>query len=556
MAVIIDVPGWAFHICGKIIKKELKNIVDVDIYTFPFKQPSGDLFLLLEQLKDYDYIHFMWRENLLQFNSKEFKEKVKNANYDYEEYLNFVVPKISTIVCDHLFLDEKNIDKYKDVFNLYCSDYYVFTDKLNEIYCNIPSYKKPKMVILDTYDKTYFKPLNLERFNEIENRPLVIGWVGNSDWNNDGGDNIDFKGFHQILNPVLDELISEGYNLKKHFADRNQNYDEKKIIPNEEMLNYYKEIDLYITCSYIEGTPRPVLEAMACGVPVIATDVGLVPEVFGDLQKEYIIGDRAKISEKQIKKNLKDSIIKLYDNRILLKYLSDENIKQSKKLHSSNYKKDYIQFFGLKTEAMKVPFRKFSKKIKEKIPLPKLYENNNLDNEKESSVQTHNPNVWEKTSSIEDLEKKESLLIIKKDNVSSEEFFYLKELTLSGDFEITMDIKSENGTFISYMLNTNLNFDSSKAFGWRNITQWTSLRINRTNNKVKIYFNYSLEPQKVFENSLDNLFFIIRFTGFKKENILFLKNFKIVNEKNEIIFSDFYDENDDFIKFKKVEELS
>lgn len=41
----------------------------------------------------------------------------------------------------------------------------------------------------------------------------------------------------------------------------------------------YSSLDLLLLTSWHEGTPLAVLEAMACGVPVIATEVGGVPEL-------------------------------------------------------------------------------------------------------------------------------------------------------------------------------------------------------------------------------------------------------------------------------------
>lgn len=36
----------------------------------------------------------------------------------------------------------------------------------------------------------------------------------------------------------------------------------------------YKSFDVLLSCSYIEGGPVPVLEAMACGIPVVSTRTG------------------------------------------------------------------------------------------------------------------------------------------------------------------------------------------------------------------------------------------------------------------------------------------
>ena len=86
------------------------------------------------------------------------------------------------------------------------------------------------------------------------------------------------------------------------------------MIPHDEMVDYYSKIDLYICMSKIEGTPNPVLESMACGVPIITTDVGIVKEVFGDKQKKYILEERTK---ECLKEKIKYFINNLDDIKLL-----------------------------------------------------------------------------------------------------------------------------------------------------------------------------------------------------------------------------------------------
>jgi len=50
-------------------------------------------------------------------------------------------------------------------------------------------------------------------------------------------------------------------------------------LPHEEMLDWYRSLDLYVCASSAEGTPNPILEAAACGIPFVSTSVGVVPEI-------------------------------------------------------------------------------------------------------------------------------------------------------------------------------------------------------------------------------------------------------------------------------------
>jgi teichuronic acid biosynthesis glycosyltransferase TuaC len=53
-------------------------------------------------------------------------------------------------------------------------------------------------------------------------------------------------------------------------------------IPQAELCDYYNAADVMVLASSREGMPNVVLEAMACGTPVLATPVGGIPELITD----------------------------------------------------------------------------------------------------------------------------------------------------------------------------------------------------------------------------------------------------------------------------------
>ena len=60
-------------------------------------------------------------------------------------------------------------------------------------------------------------------------------------------------------------------------------------VPNRELGAFYSRATIFIMPSYREGFPRVILEAMARGLPIVATDAGGTRDIFGPAQQAYVV---------------------------------------------------------------------------------------------------------------------------------------------------------------------------------------------------------------------------------------------------------------------------
>jgi glycosyltransferase involved in cell wall biosynthesis len=76
------------------------------------------------------------------------------------------------------------------------------------------------------------------------------------------------------------------------YLDENNLNDKVKLggwIPHDELPEYLNELKLVVLPSYTEGLPNVMLEAMACGTPILATPVGAIPDVIKDEETGFIL---------------------------------------------------------------------------------------------------------------------------------------------------------------------------------------------------------------------------------------------------------------------------
>ena len=129
---------------------------------------------------------------------------------------------------------------------------------------------------------------------------------------------IERKGYNYLIKALqgLDgvklTLVGEGNlkeNLKKLAASLNVNLEFAGYVEHSKLVKYYHEADIFVLPSLNEGMSNTVLEAMACGLPLIVTDVGGTSELIKE--NGFVVSKRNSLA-------IKDVVSKFLENRRLL----------------------------------------------------------------------------------------------------------------------------------------------------------------------------------------------------------------------------------------------
>lgn len=95
---------------------------------------------------------------------------------------------------------------------------------------------------------------------------LTIGWCGQHKGVT--------KGYREVLKPLMLRLPQHEFSVIDRSAE--------SPLTQGEMAQWYRSLDVYLSTSCSEGFQMPPLEAMACGIPVIATRAGAIDELVTD----------------------------------------------------------------------------------------------------------------------------------------------------------------------------------------------------------------------------------------------------------------------------------
>jgi glycosyltransferase involved in cell wall biosynthesis len=202
---------------------------------------------------------------------------------------------------------------------------------------------KNKFLSPNFVDITKFKDLKIKE-KSINKNKINILYVGRFE---------EEKGIKVLLNAI--NLISkENLNLEFslvgdgtlkawiiNFIQKNQLKNVKLLgtFSHDEMPKIYNNSDIFILPSHTEGSPASLIEAMSCGIPSIATAVGLSKVFIKNGENGILIapGDPYKIIE-AIKELIRNKTLlekfRIKGRKTILKYT-----KNYSKIHSYVYKK-------------------------------------------------------------------------------------------------------------------------------------------------------------------------------------------------------------------------
>jgi glycosyltransferase involved in cell wall biosynthesis len=196
-------------------------------------------------------------------------------------------PKLQ-VICGYAGEHELMYPEYADVIVAISAKFY---PRLKEMYKNR---KTPVVFLPESVDTEFFYPDNKQ-----DN--FTVGWSGRV---------ADVKRCH-LLDELDYKVVRQSNHGAEFFKDPNRSLDP--------MRDFYNSISALVLTSKTECMPRVVIEAMACGLPIVSTDVGSLRMV---LDHEWLVPVNP---EEEVVRQINEKLHKLETDKDLRKEVGDRN---------------------------------------------------------------------------------------------------------------------------------------------------------------------------------------------------------------------------------------
>lgn len=149
-----------------------------------------------------------------------------------------------------------------------------------------------------------------------------------------------FKIFHSIKPNSVLELIGNGSTfdeIQKYVSDQNLSSSVSFLGLKSNVYQYINEADIFILPSLYEGIPITLIEAMGTGVPILATNVGGIPNMLSNNESAIL----THVDSQEIANNL----VRLSEDIELRKQLGQNALKRSQDFSSEEMAHQYIEVY-------------------------------------------------------------------------------------------------------------------------------------------------------------------------------------------------------------------
>lgn len=263
--------------------------------------------------KLYNIPYILTEHNQLSFFNKSLGQKKDIENFLKRSKANLVVSfdKMRQFISNGLYSD------YNVIGNMVVENIFFYKPKFTQR--NI-CLNKFEIITIGSFTPLKDQITLLKALKDFEKeymeKEILFIWIGFNSWGKDNS---------KTVNTLIKDLNFEKIEIL--------------LIPEcsrEDVAKHLQSADLFIFSSICEGMPVSVLEALACGTPVISTNCGGVDEVINESNGRLV----------QIKDYLK---LKDYIHRTFTGELYFDNFQISKDAHmhfgSKVFKKKLIQYY-------------------------------------------------------------------------------------------------------------------------------------------------------------------------------------------------------------------